>query len=60
MKTSSIILSLSQISTQKTSHLFKSHQRDKSNIIVQSDQNCTERKLFQKVFSDQHVSNFSE
>ena len=39
-----------QISIQKTSHLFKSHQRNKDYIFVQTRRNSIERELLFKSF----------
>ncbi len=52
VKKNMIILILSQMLIQKTSHLFKSHQKDKDYFFVQSKWNSIERELLQKVFSD--------
>jgi len=60
MMKNSIILSLIQIQIQKTSHFFKSYQRDKDHIFVQFSQNFIRRKLLQKVVSDQCSFHLSE
>jgi hypothetical protein len=46
-------------SDSKTSHLFKSHWKDKDHIFVQSSWSSIERKLPWKVVSDQCLSHLS-
>ncbi len=59
--TKNMIASISiQISIQKTSHLFKSYQKDKDYIFVQIRWNSIERKLLWKVVSNWCSSHFSE
>ena len=60
MKMNLIVLISNLTLIQKTNHLFKSHQKDKDHIFVQSRRNSFERELLWKVVSDQDITYHSE